>query len=89
MTSNEIRNSMFPWKWTINTQCLNDIIHLQFSAPPPKTQFFCHYKHSCYMFYATAKKKKNPIGYWCITAGAAFVKSIALFGKYFSGQHTC
>ena len=41
------------------------------------------------MFYATAKKKKNPIGYWCITAGAAFVKSIALFGKYFSGQHTC
>ena len=49
---------MFPWKWTINTQCLNDIVHLQFLAPPPKTQFFCRYKHSCYIFYATAGKKK-------------------------------
>ena len=52
---------MFPWKWTINTQCLNDIIHLQFSVPPPKTQFSCHYKHSCYMFYATAEKNPKNI----------------------------
>lgn len=70
MTSKEIINSMFPWKWTVNTLCLNDIIHLQFPALPPKTQFFCHYKHSCCMFSATAKRKNKSYWllmyyYWC------------------------
>ena len=61
-TKGNIINSMFPWKWTVNIQCLKDIVHLQFSALPPKTRFLCHYKHSCYLSSATAKKKKNLIG---------------------------
>lgn len=55
MTRKEIINSMFPWKWTVNIQNLNDIVHLQFSALPPKTQFLCHYKHSCYLSSAIEK----------------------------------